>query len=1226
LGAKASLVTKLLGRLGPRRFDPGRLSRGVLVLILYLLAFSALDQLTHALQLFPGVVAWYPPDGLSLAFLLTFGAGFAPVFALASLVSSLVIYQFSEPLGPLLVWAVILSAVYGVDAWFLRRRIRIDPQLRELRDALWLILSSAIVSTILAAISVSVLVSYGQVPSAQSFIAFVSWWIGEMIGVLVLTPFLLVHVMPWLKRFIDGQWAASRRPHVSYRPSLQTIGQVVSIPVSLYLAFGLPALSGFQPLYLIAVPLIWIALERGFSGVSTAIVVMNFGTILAIRVLDVDASGLAELQFLMFGICASTLLTGAIVTKQQGTEEQLRRREVRNRALIENAPDAITLVGADGLLKYVSPSTQRILGYAPEEQLGCNPADFAYPDDLPALQASMQDVLQVPGQVVRTQYRVRHKDGSWRWLESSITNLLAEPSVEAIVFNFRDTTERKQATATLQKSEQRFRALVEHSLEEISLIEADGTLTFESPTSRRPLGYPLNSFVGHNILDLFHPDERATAIRLLEQLVKAPGGTHEAEFRLRHQDGSWRWMQGFLTNLLDEPAVRSIVINYRDITERKLAEQEIASLAKFPSENPNPALRLSRDGILMYANAPSRALLDMWGCEVGGAVPPFWHELAVQLLVSDENEIVELVCGATVYSISIAPVPEAGYVNLYGRDITAHKRAEEAIKVSNAELSMLFELSHSLAEADSLKAVLDAVNRHAVESVHTTYARIALLEDGRFVMRAAYPVRVLDHDLGIGEGYPVRSLPHIERTLEQNEPIILRASDPGINDEEKEALLLDFAQLLCLIPLRSSDSSPTPENLLGFLMLGEARNEQREPFTPEKIRLAQSIGDSAASAIRRMLLSEQTGRRLQQSIALSEIDLAIMSTSDMVLSLQVLLLHTTERLNVDAAAVWWFNPATQALEFVTGRGFRTAAFGKAEPLQLGEGHAGRAALERRIVHIPNLALSRDNPRLARAMAGEPFVSYYAVPLVVKEQIKGVLELFHRTELESSEEWLKFLNALANQAAIAIDNSSLFNDLQQSNTELTQAYDATIRGWSRALDLRDNETEGHTQRVTELTMNLGRRFGLSEKELVHVRRGALLHDIGKMGVPDGILLKPGPLTDEEWVKMRKHTTFAFEMLSPIDYLQPALDIPYCHHEKWDGTGYPRGLSGEQIPFAARIFAVVDVWDALRSDRPYRLAWPEQKVLDHIRSLAGTHFDPEVVKVCLASGLLQGHARL
>jgi putative nucleotidyltransferase with HDIG domain len=411
-------------------------------------------------------------------------------------------------------------------------------------------------------------------------------------------------------------------------------------------------------------------------------------------------------------------------------------------------------------------------------------------------------------------------------------------------------------------------------------------------------------------------------------------------------------------------------------------------------------------------------------------------------------------------------------------------------------------------------------------------------------------------------------------------------------------------------------------NLLGMLMLSEVRNEGREPFTPEKIRLAQSIGDSAAIAIRRMLLREQTERRLQQLIALSEIDLAILSSSDMVVSLEIVLLHTTEQLKVDAADVWLFNPTSQALEFVSSRGFHTPAFENVKPLQLGEGYAGQAALEQRTIHIPNLIAHNDHPRLIKALAEEPFSSYYAVPLIVQGQIKGVLELFRRTELETNEEWLDFLNALANQAAIAIDNSSLFNDLQHSNVELIQAYDATIQGWSRALDLRDKETEGHTQRVTELTMKLGRQFGLPEEELVHVRRGALLHDIGKMGVPDGILLKPGPLTDEEWVVMRKHTAFAYEMLSPILYLRPALDIPYCHHEKWDGSGYPRGLSGDQIPFAARIFAVVDVWDALTSDRPYRAAWPKEKVLDYIRSLAGTHFDPQVVKICLESGLLEG----
>ena len=170
--------------------------------------------------------------------------------------------------------------------------------------------------------------------------------------------------------------------------------------------------------------------------------------------------------------------------------------------------------------------------------------------------------------------------------------------------------------------------------------------------------------------------------------------------------------------------------------------------------------------------------------------------------------------------------------------------------------------------------------------------------------------------------------------------------------------------------------------------------------------------------------------------------------------------------------------------------------------------------------------------------------------------------------------------------MAIDNLSLFDHLQRSNAALALAYDATLEGWSRALDLRDKETEGHTQRVTEITERLASMLNIDDATIIHLRRGALLHDIGKMGIPDSILLKPETLTEEEWAIMRKHPQYAYEMLSMIDYLRPALDIPYCHHERWDGKGYPRGLKGEEIPLAARIFSVVDVWDALTSNRPYR----------------------------------------
>lgn len=188
-------------------------------------------------------------------------------------------------------------------------------------------------------------------------------------------------------------------------------------------------------------------------------------------------------------------------------------------------------------------------------------------------------------------------------------------------------------------------------------------------------------------------------------------------------------------------------------------------------------------------------------------------------------------------------------------------------------------------------------------------------------------------------------------------------------------------------------------------------------------------------------------------------------------------------------------------------------------------------------------------------------------------------------------------------------------IQALNAELLIAYDETLEGWARALDLRDQDTEDHSVRVMDLTMALARALGIAEQDLIHIRRGALLHDIGKMGIPDAILLKPGPLTEEEWRVMRMHPVFAYDLLSGIPFLRLALDIPYCHHEKWDGTGYPRGLSGKQIPLAARIFSVVDVWDALGSDRPYRKKWPEDKIVEYIRKEAGTRFDPEIVDLFL-----------
>ena len=238
-------------------------------------------------------------------------------------------------------------------------------------------------------------------------------------------------------------------------------------------------------------------------------------------------------------------------------------------------------------------------------------------------------------------------------------------------------------------------------------------------------------------------------------------------------------------------------------------------------------------------------------------------------------------------------------------------------------------------------------------------------------------------------------------------------------------------------------------------------------------------------------------------------------------------------------------------------------------------------------------------------------SWLSVPLINQGEFVGTITLDRLEVNPFTEDEINMAMTIASHAAMAIDNARLMEGLQESREKLAFAYDATIEGWSIAMDLRDKETEGHTLRVTEVTIALARKYGLTEEEIVHLRRGALLHDIGKIGVQDDILHKPGKLTEDEWRVMRKHPQLAYDMLSKIEYLIPALEIPYCHHERWDGSGYPQGLRGEEIPIAARIFAVADVWDALRSNRPYRKAWNDQKALDYIIKGSGTDFDPQVV---------------
>lgn len=562
-----------------------------------------------------------------------------------------------------------------------------------------------------------------------------------------------------------------------------------------------------------------------------------------------------------------------------------------------------------------------------------------------------------------------------------------------------------------------------------------------------------------------------------------------------------------------------------------------------------------------------------------------------------ENHFVYPDGTAAWFELLIEPVLSG--ISILSIDITARKRNEEEIARHLQELETVNHVAATLRSTRDLNEMLRILLDEAMRTLSCDQGIVWLWDEhsDQLVPAALRGVPRRPTPEKRGEGIAGKS-------LESNEPVI-SGNVPGASDDARSMRRSAFQpNTIVATAIHAADG------IVGSLWLG-----RQEPlrFDEMELKLLTALAEIAGTNIQRRKLHEETARRLRRLSALREIDISITTSFDLRRNLQSVLRQVRTELEVDAADVLLIAPGSGRLDFAAGDGFKTREIEKTS-FRLGEGLAGRTAVERTLCHVADLRIDDEFVRKELVRA-DFLIEYHSAPLVSQGVVRGVLEVFDRVAKQRDQEWLDFLVALGGQTAIAADVSMLFDSLQRSRDDLTMAYDATIEGWSRALDLRDKETEGHTLRVTDLTLKMARLYGVALGEIANIRWGCLLHDIGKLGVPDGILLKPGPLTQEEWQNMKRHPRLAYDLLSPIHYLRNALDIPYCHHEKWDGTGYPRGQKGEQIPLAARWFAVVDIWDALRSDRPYRPGWDEKKVREHILSISGAHLDPAAVELFL-----------
>jgi PAS domain S-box-containing protein len=864
------------------------------------------------------------------------------------------------------------------------------------------------------------------------------------------------------------------------------------------------------------------------------------------------------------------------------TTETLRKSEAELRMVMNNTRDMIFAVDRD--LKLIAANKKFTDATISAGGSPIQPGEKILSDDYPKDFISMWEgyyhrALNGESFVVETSL-------AWEDGMHTIENALApvknrKGETYGAVVSSHDITARKRAELELAESQRRLSTLMSNfpGMAYRCKNDPDWTMEFTSQGVAQLTGYETKDLLNNSKIsygDLIHPNDHQKVWDVVQKSVEERSH-YQTTYRIITKNGErkWVWEQG--QGIFDENgnllALEGFII---DVSQRKHAEDALRD-----SEERYRNLFQNDHAVMLIIDPETGDIVD-----ANPAAARYYGWSIKELCRKNIKEINTLSPEEVHNEIKKAYAAEKKSFDFRHRLSDGSIRDVEVysgkIKINSQE--MLYSIIHDVTERKLEKSRLK-IQSHALEAA----GNAIIITDSNSIIQWANPA--FCNLTGYSLTEVIGKTPQIWKSGQHDsgfykalwKTVLAGKAWSGIiTNKRKNGSLYQEAQTIS--PVISGDGKITH-----FVAIKNDLSEQIEA-------------------------AEEIKRKADELRTLHKIDQAILSGTNININLNTILRYIQENLKVDAAAILKYQPDLNILVFAAGRGFHTQALQNTE-LRINEGYAGRSAFERQVIKV--LKIQSDDPKFARSkkFAHENFVSYLGIPLIAKGEIIGVLEIFNRDTLDPDKEWLEYLTTIAGQVAIAINNDTLFNGLQRSNIELAMAYDATIEGWARALETRDDETEGHSRRVLDLSMKFAKKLGVEGEDLLNFRRGALLHDIGKIGIPDSILLKPGALTDDEWKIMRQHPVKAFKWLSPIQYLKDAVDIPYCHHEKWDGTGYPRGLQGKQIPLHARIFTIVDVWDALRSDRPYRKAWSIDKASDYIKEQASHHFDPKLVPIFL-----------
>jgi PAS domain S-box-containing protein len=907
-------------------------------------------------------------------------------------------------------------------------------------------------------------------------------------------------------------------------------------------------------------------------------------------------------------------------------------------------------------------------GYARDEFLCMTLLDIRPSGEIPALLQNLQQssgTLQWSGP-----WKHRTKDGRLISVEI-LSHALVFGGREARLVMANNVTERLQAEAALQESEEKYRTVVEKANDGITIIQ-DGRIRYANERLAVMRGESPAALIGRRFEEFVRPEELGlVSERHLRRMAgEAVPTTYETILQNREGSGVAVELTIGTISYQGQPAIIAIV---RDISERRQTEhalhRQLRDMTVLNTVAAAGAQATHVDDLIERVTEVVGRMLYPDNCGVLRADErgETWHpHPSYQGVSADERRALhplsEGIAGKAMSTGQIVRVGDIraepayveatpgiqselaipiivngrlfGCLNAESRELDAFTEHDEQLmstiveSMSTAiekirllqveqrrreEAEILYNTTRDLVMERDLSVLLRTIVERAAAMVGTPSGSIDLCEPEARLVRVAvshntdrdYTGVALKYGEGIGG-----------RVAETGQPIIVEDYRvwPGraaIYEGDKP-----FVSVLA-VPMRWQGS------VIGVIHMLD--NNRVRAFTQEDVRIASLFANQAAMAVENARLFREASQRAQEAAVIAEVGREISESLKLDVILERIASYAKSLLRARTCAVYLPNPQMTELHAIAALGPFAEEI-KRSPTILGKAILGNIALQQSGEIVNNVG---NDPRSVLIPDTEDIDIEHlmGIPVLSKSRLMGLIAVWRvgaGEEFTSGE--LGFLSSLAGQVAVAIENARLFADLQQTNLELSGAYDTTLEGWARALELRDKETLGHSRRVTDLTLRLARRLGVPESDLTHIRRGVLLHDIGKMGIPDVLLKKTGPLNEEEWELMRQHPRYAYNLLQPIAYLHQALDIPYAHHERWDGSGYPRGLIGEQIPLAARIFMVVDAYDALLNDRPYRKAWPTNEVFQYLRQEAGRLFDPEITEVFLDLMADQSPARL